>query len=512
MQMAAFKAQTLGTNTAPTISSIAALATNEDTPSSTIGFTVGDAETPAANLTVSGSSSVQTLVANANIVFGGTGANRTVTLTPAANQFGTATITLTVSDGQLSTSTSFQLTVNSVNDAPTITGIGNQTTSSGTAVGPINFTVGDVETPAASLTVSGGSSNQTLMPDANIVLGGTGANRTVTLTPAAGQTGTATITLTVSDGSLTSSGSFLLTVNSGGATAAIGFVQANASIPQTPQSTVTVNYLGAQSVGNLNVVIVGWNDSTALVTSVTDSKGNAYNLAIGPTVLSGQASQAIYFAPNIASATANSNIVTVRFSAAAVYADVRILEYSGLDPVSPLHAVAASSGSSATSSSGALNVSLANVLLVAGNIVATTTSGPGASFTNRIITYPNGDIAQDRVAAAAGSYSAPAPLSSRCYRVMQMAAFKAAFLSVDNTPPSVAVTKPVANASVTSIITVTASASDDIRVAGVQFFLDGAPLGSEVIDPPYSTLWDTTTSTVGGHTLTVLLVVSHSVE
>src|SRR5258708_24531043 len=81
-------------------------------------------------------------------------------------------------------------------------------TSDGTAVRPIDFTVGDVETPAASLTVSGGSSNQTLMPDANIVLGGTGANRTVTLTPAAGQAGTATITLTVSDGSLTSSAGF----------------------------------------------------------------------------------------------------------------------------------------------------------------------------------------------------------------------------------------------------------------------------------------------------------------
>src|SRR5258705_8087904 len=122
MQMAAFRAQTLGANTAPTISSIAAQVTNEDTPSSTIGFTVGDAETPAANLTVSGGSSIQTLVPNGNIVFGGTGANRTVTLTPAANQFGTATITLTVSDGQLSTSASFQLTGNSVNDAPTITG------------------------------------------------------------------------------------------------------------------------------------------------------------------------------------------------------------------------------------------------------------------------------------------------------------------------------------------------------------------------------------------------------
>src|SRR4029077_1506685 len=103
-------------------------------------------------LTVSGSSSNQTLVPNTNIVFGGTGANRTVTLTPAANQFGTATITLAVSDGVLSTSTSLQLTVNSINDAPTITGIGNQTTTVGAAVGPISFVIGDVETPAASLT------------------------------------------------------------------------------------------------------------------------------------------------------------------------------------------------------------------------------------------------------------------------------------------------------------------------------------------------------------------------
>src|SRR5260221_11706944 len=126
MKRAGFKVQALATNRAPTISSVAAQVTNEDTPSSTIGFTVGDAETPAANLTVSGSSSIQTLVPNANIVFGGTGANRTVTLTPAANQFGTATITVTVSDGQLSTSTSFHLTVNSGSDPPPITGIGNK--------------------------------------------------------------------------------------------------------------------------------------------------------------------------------------------------------------------------------------------------------------------------------------------------------------------------------------------------------------------------------------------------
>ena len=63
----------------------------------------------------------------ANIVLGGTGANRTVTITPALNQSGTATITLTVTDGDGGTaSDSFVLTVTAVNDAPTISDIDGQ--------------------------------------------------------------------------------------------------------------------------------------------------------------------------------------------------------------------------------------------------------------------------------------------------------------------------------------------------------------------------------------------------
>src|SRR5262249_50621665 len=113
----------------------------------------------------------------------------------------------------LSTNDTFVLTVNSVNDAPTISDITNQTINQNTSTAPLSFTVGDVETPAASLTVSGSSSNPTLVPNANIVFGGSGANRPVTVTPAPGQTGTSTITVTVSDGSLTASDTFLLTVN-----------------------------------------------------------------------------------------------------------------------------------------------------------------------------------------------------------------------------------------------------------------------------------------------------------
>ena len=104
--------------TPPTISAIANQSTDEDTATPAIAFTVGDAETAAASLAVSGSSSNQALVPDANIVFGGSGANRTVTITPAANQSGSVTITLKVTDDFSEATRTFTLTVNPVNDAP----------------------------------------------------------------------------------------------------------------------------------------------------------------------------------------------------------------------------------------------------------------------------------------------------------------------------------------------------------------------------------------------------------
>src|SRR5215469_13415060 len=128
--------------------------------------------------------------------------------------------------------------------------------------------------------------------------------------------------------------------------APISFAQMASATPQTPTSTVNVTYPGAQTAGNMNVVAVGWNDTTATVQSVKDSAGNTYGLAIGPT--SGSAlQQSIYYAPNI---TGGNNTVTVTFSQAAVNPDIRVLEYSG---VSAVDVSAGASGNSATASSGA---------------------------------------------------------------------------------------------------------------------------------------------------------------
>jgi hypothetical protein len=125
---------------------------------------------------------------------------------------------------------------------------------------------------------------------------------------------------------------------------AASFVQVNSATPQTSESTVTVPYPQAQGVGDLNAVAVGFNDTTSTITSVTDSAGNVYQLAAPLTQGSGL-SQAIYYAKNIKAAAAGSNVVTVQFSGAAAYPDVRVAEYNGFDPVSPLDTSASASGS-----------------------------------------------------------------------------------------------------------------------------------------------------------------------
>ena len=88
-------------------------------------------------------------------------------------------------------------------------------------------------------------------------------------------------------------------------------VQSNFQAPQSPSTSVAVTYTAAQSAGDLNVVVVGWNDASTTVSSVTDTSGNTYTLAVGPT-RGTNLSQSIYYAKNIASAAANGNTVTVK--------------------------------------------------------------------------------------------------------------------------------------------------------------------------------------------------------
>ena len=75
----------------------------------------------------------------------------------------------------------------------------------------------------------------------------------------------------------------------------------------------------------------------------------------------------------------------------------------------------------------------------------------------------------------------------------------------DTTPPTVSLTAPANDATVSgTAVTVAATASDNVGVAGVQFKLDGANLGAEDTTSPYSVPWNSTTATNGPHTLTAV--------
>ena len=228
-----------------------------------------------------------------------------------------------------------------------------------------------------------------------------------------GSAGAVTVTVTVGGQSGSLANGFTYT-----GSIAIAFGQVAAATPQTPTASVPVTYPAAQTAGDLNIVVVGWNDTTSTVQSVKDSAGNNYVLAVGPTAGTGL-QQSIYYASNI---VGGSNTVTVTFSAAAAYPDVRILEYRG---VTALDVTAGTSGNSASASSGAATTTSANELIFGANTVSTLNGAAGSGFTSRIITTPDGDIAEDKIVTTAGSNSATATLTGSGPWVMQMVTFAA---------------------------------------------------------------------------------------
>lgn len=201
--------------TAPTISDVANRSTLEGTATSSIAITIGDAETAAGSLMLSGTSSNTTLVPNGNLVFGGSGPSRTLVVTPAAGQSGTATITLTVTDDDLMTgSDTFLLTVNPLYTLPAeaVPDVVMDADSSGIT---INYQMGSAAwTPSVSRT------NATLFRTVgtastdDLRMQGSGQNRTLRIRPAPGLYGSSQVAITVTgDSGGPTTTTFQVTVN-----------------------------------------------------------------------------------------------------------------------------------------------------------------------------------------------------------------------------------------------------------------------------------------------------------
>ena len=177
-------------------------ATDTDVPAQTLTYTIiGGAD--QGLFTIDGDSGVLAFTSSRNFE-----------LPADSNGDNVYQVIVQVSDGNGGTNTqTINVTVSNVNETPTVTTISNQTINEDGSTGALAFTVGDPETAAGSLSVTASSSNPTLIPNGNLVLGGSGANRTITVIPAADQNGgPATITVTVSDGVNSTQTTFTVTV------------------------------------------------------------------------------------------------------------------------------------------------------------------------------------------------------------------------------------------------------------------------------------------------------------
>ena len=195
----------------------------------------------------------------------------------SATPTGTYPITVTGNGGGTQQTTTVTLTVTA---PPNFT----------LTVSPVSLSIaqGHQGTSTVTTAISGGF-NSSIALSASGMPTGASVSFNPAAIPAPGS-GTSTMTITV--GSATPAGTYPITVTGTGggvqqnavvdltvtvSSGAISYVQGNYATPQSPQSSVTVTFTGAQVAGDLNVIAVGWNDSTATVSSVRDTEGNVYS-------------------------------------------------------------------------------------------------------------------------------------------------------------------------------------------------------------------------------------------
>jgi hypothetical protein len=201
-------------NQTPTLNPISNLTVNENDGLQTVtlsGISSGSAN-ENQTLTVTASSDNTAVIPNPAVSYVSPATTGSISFVPVPNASGSATLTVTVNDGSLNNNVvtrSFKVTVN---QPPLISALTNCFIAVDTQTQPLPFTISDAETPADNLTLSGSSSDTNLVQETGIVFAGSSTNRTVTVTPLAGQSGYVNIIVIVSDGVGTNSSSFQLGV------------------------------------------------------------------------------------------------------------------------------------------------------------------------------------------------------------------------------------------------------------------------------------------------------------
>ncbi|SVE37019.1 uncharacterized protein METZ01_LOCUS489873, partial [marine metagenome] len=189
-----------------------------------------------------------------------------LTIVPATDYFGNAEITVNVTDGEYTDSATFTLTVTPVNDAPVLSDLANDSVAEDSSF-TLNLSASDIDGDNLTLSASTSSGSATVDGSA------------LTVTPAQDFNGDVTVAVTASDGSLTDSGSFTLTVSPVNDAPVVDAV-ASQTIDEDSSLTLTLSASDVDgddltfsaSNGNAEITVDG---STLTIVPATDYFGDA---------------------------------------------------------------------------------------------------------------------------------------------------------------------------------------------------------------------------------------------
>jgi chitodextrinase len=237
--------------------------------------------------------------------------------------------------------------------------------------------------------------------------------------------------------------------------------------------TNRTTFSAATIAGNLIVVYLIW-DNTGTA-SVSDSLGNAYVSAVGPTRWTNNSfSVQTFYTINL---HGGADSVTATFATAvSSFGILYAHEYSGVLQTKPVDVTAAASGASGPLNSGSAATTNAVDLLFAGGVSANVVTGPGAGYTAR--STLQGNITEDKVVAVNGPNSATASNGGGAW-ALQMVAFKgAAGGTLDTTPPTAPTNLSVAGTTASTVSLSWIAGTDNVGQTGYKIYRGGLQVGT----------------------------------
>jgi hypothetical protein len=334
-----------------------------------------------------------------------------ITGTLTYSSAGTYNVTVSVNDGVFPlVSQSFTWTVTNVNRPPVITPLGNIATLT-SAVVSLPVIAVDPDGDPVTYSATGLPAGVSIDPNSGLLSGAPNAANVYN------------VTITATDGLAPATRSFVWTITSV-TSGRVTFMQARSSTVFSNLPAVSVSYAASQTAASLDVVVVNWSDATVPISSVTDTGGKVYQLAIGPSTSPSIGSQSIYYAANVTAAAPGANVVTVAFAAAVAKAEVRIAEYQGIEPANVVDVFAGAQGTGAQADSGTVTTTFRNDLLFGAvwSSWATATS-PEGGLTARLTT-PSGTLLEDTTVSTAGPYDVRASIQPPNPWIIQLVAFR----------------------------------------------------------------------------------------